>query len=221
MSEDMTLKSFLFGRKTADFKKQQIDYKFKSLEQIHKEQFGGNMPQTFAEAFDAEAFSASETKALAIAMSNVSMHVTEAGNGLKEAIRANVTKGIADERSSTRIASDMFWDIQVNKDGKQINKSPADRTRKNWNRIAITETQSIYEAGILAPYEEAAEESIESDGKPQYFIFVGGSCKWCRAHQGTLTRLVPASFVKDKSNDSLSSMGIEDQLTDIALWIGK
>lgn len=92
------------------------------------------------------------------------------------------------------------------------------------NRLAVhncTETQAAYEAGILAPYEEDAELSVSEGGKPQYFVFHGGSCKWCAAHQGTLVRLIPAAVAKGAGTDSLSAMGIDDPLTDIAIWQGK
>lgn len=209
-NEDMTVKAFLFGKKTSLFKKDKIDYKFKSLEHV-----GSGIPSTIYDAFKSDISRATEKKAISDAMARVAMHVTEAGNGIEEAIRKSITTGIEKGKAPQKLASDMFWDIQV------ASGSSAQSMRKNWNRIAITEAQSVFEAGILAPHEEEAAASLIGEGKPQYFVFSGGSCKWCRAHQGTVVRLVPASFVKDKDNDSLESMGIKDPYTDIAIWMGK
>ena len=92
------------------------------------------------------------------------------------------------------------------------------------NRIVVhncTEMASVYESGILAQHESEAMESLKDSRKAQYFVFSGGSCKWCQGHQGILTRLVPANIVTDTSDDSLKSMGINDPNTDIASWIGK
>ena len=213
-AENVTVKAFMLGKKTAAFRKQGLNYKFKGLEQT-----GKKLPSTLVDALKSYDFRNSEKKAMAEALSRVAMHVTESGNGIEESIRKNIVKGLADGKSGPKIASDLFWEVQVK--GAKKGDGTAAQIRRNWNRIAVTETQSIYEAGILAPHEEEASESIKGNGVPQYFIFVGGSCHWCRDHQGTVVRLVPGSFVKDKGNDSLSAMGIKDKITDIAVWIGK
>ena len=109
----------------------------------------------------------------------------------------------------------------VEKNEELVNKYTAEHLRKNWHRIAQTEMASVYEAGILAPYEADAMESMKDPEKAVYFVFTGGSCSWCQAHQGVLTRLVPLSVVTNTRNDSLKTMGIKDPNTDIALWSGK
>jgi hypothetical protein len=215
--EDITLKSYLFGKNTSWFKKNYIDFKFKSIQQINSDYYKNKIPSSIDQAYTDKILKLNEKKIMSESMARVAMHVTEAGNGIEEAIRKVVTKGIEDGKGSTAIASDLFWDVE--KAG--VKGNTAESMRKNWNRISVTETQSVYEAGILAPFEEEAAESLDDNDKAKYFLYIGGSCKWCRSHQGTLVRLVPASFVRDKDNDSLESMGIHDPNTDIAIWIGK
>jgi len=219
VTEDVAVKSFMLGRDTTKFRKNKKPYINKSLYQVDFDQYNGNMPKKLADAYKKYDFTNAEKNALNKSFSNMAMYVTNTNNELKEAIQYQITKGLNEKKSPTMIASDLYWNIQ--KEEKLSNKYNAEALRHNWTRIAQTETAAVYEAGVLAPYEEIAMESLKDVSKAQYFIFTGGTCPWCRAHHGTLVRMVPTSIVGNTGNDSLSAMGIKDPNTDIAIWIGK
>lgn len=218
MTENAAVKGFMLGRNTTDFRQKNKPYQNKSLYQVEFDQYDGKMPETISEAYRNYDFTNAEKNALNKTFSKLALHVAETNNEIKESIRQQVQNGIEDNKSSQEIASDLYWEIQK---GELNNKYTAERLKRNWNRIAITETASIYEAGILAPYEAEAMESMKDEKKAKYFVFTGGTCPWCRAHHGVVVRLVPASIVPDTGNDSLRSMGIKDPNTDIAIWVGK
>lgn len=216
---DVTTKSFLLGRQTTQFRDKKKPYKNKSLYQVVKDQYNGNMPKRIDEAYRKYDFKNSEKKIYNKSLSDVSMYVTQANNDIKNAIRQQVTAGIAEGKSSVEIASDMYWNIQ--KDEQMMNKYSAETLKRNWNRVAATEMAYVYEAGILAPHEGEAMESLKDPGKAKYFVRIGGTCKWCQGKQGTVVRLVPSEIVEDHKEESLKSMGIDDPNTDIAIWPGK
>ena len=215
LAEDMTVKGFMLGRDTTKFRRDKVSYKDKSLFQVANDQYRGNMPDNIAAAYKKYDFANSEKKSLNRAFSRVAMYVTETDKKLQSSIRKTVTQGINDGKSPVMVASDLYWDIQ-----KKAGNT-AESFRKNWNRISQYEMASVYEAGILAPYEADAMESLKTPEKARYFIFSHGTCKWCAPRSGTLTRLVPEEIVVDPNNDSLKSMGINDPNTDIAIWSGK
>lgn len=210
--EDVSVKAYGLGKDVSAARMKRVtDYKKRGLIDYVK-----RLPATIGDAVKNFGMKPYEKRAMARAISNTAMHVTEVEDSIKQAIRAQVTNGINQGKTPQKIASDLYWDVQGG-----TNQHTAEKMRRNWSRIAVTEMQSIYEAGVLAPHEAEAEASITDPGRAQYFVFTGGSCNWCRAHQGTLVRLVPTDFVKDKGDESLSSMGISDPHTDIAIWIGK
>lgn len=213
-SEDMTLKGFILGKKTSKYREEKKkNFENKSFEQIDEEEYKNKMPSRIEEIY--ADLKPSERRTMNKALSRVAMHVADVENKVKSSIRKNVVQGLNAGKSPTQIASDLYWNVQGG------SKQSADVLRRDWTRIAETEVQSIYEAGILAPHEEEARESIENQEKAQYFVYTGGTCKWCKSQQGTIVRLLPEDFIRDKNNDSLSSMGIDDDFTDIAVWIGK
>lgn len=219
VTEDIAVKGFMLGRETIDFRKKKKPYKNKSLYQVVEDQYGGDMPSTIQQAYKEYDFKNSEKNVLNKSFSNVAMYVNEQNNEIKEAIRKQVQAGINDNKSPIEIASDLYWNVQ--KDEELVNKYSAESLRRNWHRIAQTELASVYEAGILAPLEAEAMESLEDPEKAVYFVRTGGTCPWCRSKQGTVVRLVPASIVEDTKDESLRSMGIKDPNTDIAIWPGK
>lgn len=216
---DVTAKSFVLARNTLQFKEKKKPYQNKSLYQIAEDQYHGDMPASIEELYKKYNFKNSEKKALNRAFANTAMYVTQANNEVREAIRQVVNKGINEGKSGVEIASDLYWNVE--KDENLTNRYTAETLKRNWSRVAQTEVASIYEAGILAPDEAEAVESLQNPEKAKYYIRTGGTCDWCRSKQGTLVRLVPAEIVKDRQSESLSSMGIEDPNTDIAIWIGK
>jgi hypothetical protein len=212
VTEDVTVKAYVLGMKSGKDRKARTDNTKKSLPEILK---NNPIPEKFAEAYKQYDFKNSEKNAMNRAFSNIAMHVSDTGDGIKQAIRKNITEGINEGKSSVEIASDLYWNIQ-----KETGNETAESVRKNWNRIAATEMNSVFEAGILAPYEGEAMESLKTD-KGVYFVRTGGTCDFCLPRQGTLVRLVPTSIVADAGDESLKSMGIEDPNTDIAIWVGK
>ncbi|MCK5606135.1 hypothetical protein KAR91_29825 [Candidatus Pacearchaeota archaeon] len=219
VAENMTVKSNMLGQETTDFRRKKKPYKNKSLYQVEYDQYDGDMPDTLVEAYRNYDFKNSEKNALNKQFSSISMYVKQSGNDMQEAIRQQIQSGLDNNKSSIEVASDLYWNVEKNKD--LVNEYTAETRRKDWNRIASTEMATVYEAGILAPYEAEAMQSLKYPARAQYFVFTGGTCPWCRAHQGVLARLVPTSVVADTTNDSLKSMGIKDPNTDIAVWVGK
>lgn len=216
---DLSTKGFLLGKETTNFKQKKKPYKNKSLYQVVKDQFKGDMPDTIEKAYRKYDFTNSEKKIINKSLSNVSMYVTQTNNEIKESIRKIVNKGIEDGKTSVQIASNLYWNVE--KDKNLTNKYTAETLKHNWNRIAATELAYVYEAGVLAPYESQAMESMENPEKTVYFVRTGGTCDWCESKQGTLTRMVPADIITDSKNESLKEMGIHDPNTDIAIWFGK
>lgn len=219
VAEDIAIKSHELGKTTSDFRTKKKPYKNKSLYQVNFEQYDANMPDNLVQAYKKYDFSNSEKNALNKQYSSIAMYVNQQSNTVQEAIRQQIETGLDNDKSSIEVASDLYWNVEKNKD--LVNQYTAETLRRDWNRIASTEMASVYEAGILAPYESEAMESLKDPEKAQYFMFTGGSCPWCQAHHGVLTRLVPMDVVTDTSNDSLKTMGIKDPNTDIAIWVGK
>ena len=215
VAEDMTVKGFMLGRDTTTFRRKAVPYKNKSLFQVATDQYKGAMPDTIQKAYQNYNFKTAEKRALNRSFSRIAMYVTETDKKLQSAIRKEITQGIGDGKSGPMIASDLYWNIQ-----KKAGNT-AETFKKNWNRISQYEMAAVFEAGILAPYEGQAMESMKDPEKAAYFVFTGGTCKWCTPHHGTLTRLVPLEVVKDPDDDSLKSMGINDPNTDIGIWSGK
>jgi hypothetical protein len=219
VAEDVTVKSTMLGQETTRFRKKKKPYKNKSLYQVEFEQYDGDMPDSLVEAYKKYDFSNAEKNAINKQFSSVAMYVKQTGNDMQEAIRQQIQSGYDNEKSPVEVASDLYWNVEKNEN--LVNPYTAETKRKDWNRIASTEMATMYEAGILAPYEAEAMESLKDPSRAQYFVFTGGSCPWCRAHQGSLARLVPLDIVVDTTNDSLKAMGINDPNTDIAIWVGK
>lgn len=219
VAEDIGIKSAILGQQTTEYREKKKPYKNKSLYQVEFDQFDGDMPDNLNEAYNNYDFTNSEKKTINKSLSSIAMYVSESDNKLQEAIRKQIQIGLENGKSSIEVASDLYWNVQKNKN--LVNNYTSEALRKNWNRIASTEMASVYEAMILAPYESEAMESIKDPEKAQYFIRTGGSCSWCVPRQGTLVRLVPVSVVNDTKSESLKGMGIKDPNTDIAIWTGK
>jgi len=219
ITEDMAVKGFFLGKETTDYRREKKPYKNKSLYQVEFDQYGGKMPESLSQVYKQYDFKTAEKRALNTSFSNIATEVTKTNNEIKEAIRQQIQTGIDNNKTSVQIASDLYWEVQKNQN--LVNKYTSEALRKNWYRISTTETASVYEAGLLSGYIDEAMESLKDPSRAQYFVFTGGSCKWCLAHQGSLVRLVPAEIVTDTTRDSLKSMGIKDPNTDIAVWPGK
>jgi hypothetical protein len=211
ITEDVVTKAYVLGIKSSKYRKSKIDNTKKTLPEIIK---NNPIPDKFAEAYKRYDFKNSEKNAMNKAFSSIAMYVSDTGDGIKQAIRKNITEGINEGKTPVQIASDMYWNIQ-----KETGQQTAESVRKNWNRISATEMNSVFEAGILAPEEGRAMESLKT-GKGVYFVRTGGTCSFCVPLQGTIVRLLPESIV-DRSTDSLKEIGIDDPITDTYIWIGK
>jgi len=212
VTEDVTVKAYVLGMKSGKDRKARTDNTKKSLPEILK---NNPVPDKFAEAYKRYDFKNSEKNAMNRAFSNIAMHVSDTGDGIKQAIRKNITEGINEGKSSVEIASDLYWNIQ-----KETGNETAESVRKNWNRIAATEMNSVFEAGILAQTEAESMESLKDPSKAVYYIRIGGQCDWCKPRQGTVVRQIPES-IADRSTESLKEIGIEDPITDIYIYTGK
>ena len=219
VTEDIAVKGFMLGRETIDFRKKKKPYKNKSLYQVVEDQYSGDMPSTIQQAYKEYDFKNSEKNVLNKSFSNVAMYVNEQNNEIKEAIRKQVQAGINDNKSPTEIASDLYWNVQ--KDEELVNKYSAESLRRNWHRIAQTELASVYEAGILAPLEAEAMESLEDPEKAVYFVRTGGTCEFCVPLQGSVVRLLPSSVIGDTGTEKLSDIGIKDKNTNVFIYPGK
>jgi hypothetical protein len=216
---DMTAKAFLLGRETTKFRETKKPYQNKSLYQVVTDQFGGKMPDAIDKAYRTFDFTNAEKKALNRSLSDVAMYVTQSNNEIKEAIRHVVNNGIDEGKSYTEIASDLYWNVQ--EDEEMNKKYTAETLRRNWSRVALTEMASVYEAGILAPLEAEAMESMDDPSKAVYMVRTGGTCDWCKSVQGTVVRLIPKELSGGIDGEDLSSLGIKDANTNVAIWSGK
>lgn len=212
VTEDVVTKAYVLGIKSSKYRKARVDNTKKSLPEIIRTD---NIPDKFAEAYKRYDFKNSEKNAMNRAFSNIAMYVSETGDGVKQAIRKTVTEGINGGKTPVETASDLYWNIQ-----KETGQQTAETVRKNWNRIAATEMNSIFEAGILAQTEAEAMESLKDNSKAVYYIRIGGQCDWCRPRQGTVVRQIPES-IADRSTESLKEIGIDDPITDIYIYTGK
>jgi hypothetical protein len=216
---DVTTKGFLLGKETAKFREKKKPYENKSLYQVATDQFDGDMPRSIEKAYKEYDFTNAEKKAYNKELSTTAMYVTQTNSEIKESIRQVVNKGIEEEKTSTQIASDLYWNVQ--KGDKLLNKYTAETLRRNWDRIAVTEMTTIHENAMLATAEADAMLSLKDPSKAQYYVRTGGDHPWCLSKRGIVVRLVPASIVQNPQNESLRSMGIKDPNTDIAIWVGK
>lgn len=213
ITEDATVKGFILGRNTSKYRKAKVDNTGKSLSEIIKQE--RKIPDNFKTAYENYDFKNSEKNAMNRAFSNIAMYVSNTEDGVKQAIRKNITEGVNDNKTATEIASNLYWNIQ-----KETGNETAESVRKNWHRIAATEMNSVFEAGILSQTESESMESLKDPSKAVYYIRIGGQCDWCKPRQGTIVRQIPES-IADRSTESLREIGIEDPITDIYIYTGK
>lgn len=216
LTEEVTAKAFLLALITAESERQQKhiqDYGKKSLIQMIQERFKGRMPKSFHETWNRFNIDRTARKSMLQSYNDLAVHVQTTKNDVKDAIRQQIITAHKQDKTPIELASDMYWNVQ--QDTKLKDKHSAHSLMRDWHRIAVTELSNIHTAGKLIPMEK------EAGRKPVYMTFMRGTCDWCQSHQGTIVRLIPKSQVKDENNDSLSSMGIKDEHTDIAVWVGK
>lgn len=219
VAEDVTIKAHELGKNTTFFRKKKKPYENKSLYQVDFDQYDGDMPSNIVDAYKKYDFENYEKKALNKSWSSVAMYVQQTNDEVQNAIRQQVQIGIDNGLSSVAIASNLYWEVEKNENLN--NKYTAENLRRNWQRVASTELNTVYENAILVPYEVQAMESLKDPTKAVYMSRTGGTCPWCLSMRGTIMRVVPSEIVTDPQNEKLSSMGIKDPNTNIGLWIGK
>jgi hypothetical protein len=221
LSSEVATKSVLLAFVTAENEskaKQAGEYRNKTFKQVQGSYYASDMPEDFEKANGDIKFSPSVKRGYAIAFANAAQHITAMDENIRKAVRAQIAAAVRDQKSPAQLASDIYWLKDDRPDLKDMNFEAMNRS---WRRVAHTEIAFAHETAKAATYEAQAEESIDKPEKALYFVYTGGTCEFCREHEGDIVRLVPTSAVRDVNNESLKSMGIDDQYTDIAWWPGK
>jgi hypothetical protein len=219
INEEMAVKGVLLALASAEAENQQKrvhEYGKKSYEQVEQE--FGPFPRTFKDATSHKRVNKEIEKTMHRAYAGAAQYVQKVKDDVREAIRQQVVKADKLGLSSQELASNLYWMKDENPDLKNYT---AQALLRDWRRVANTELAMIHGQGKMAAYEDQAMQSMRDQAKAVYMLSVGGTCKWCAAHQGRVLRLIPLELVGDESDDSLSSRGIKDPHTDIAVWQGK
>ncbi|MDA8087743.1 MAG: hypothetical protein M0Z75_13695 [Nitrospiraceae bacterium] len=219
VNEEMAVKGVLLALASAEAENQQKrvhEYGKKSYEQVEHEV--GPLPRTFSEASSHRRVNKEIEKTITRAYAGAAQYVQGVKDDVREAIRQQVVKADKLGLTPQELASNLYWMKDENPDLKQYT---AQALLRDWRRVANTELAMIHEQGKMAAYEDQAMHSMRDQSKAVYMIFTGGTCPWCQAHQGRVARLIPMEMVGGEDDDSLSSRGIKDPHTDIAVWQGK
>lgn len=222
LAEEMAVKGILLSMASLEAEQQgkQIkQYGKKGLAQIEKDLFSGAMPSSIKSTDDRYKLDPYAKQARDLSQIRVADYLVKVEDDLRTAIKQQVISAQRQGLSAQELASDLYW---MKEDKPEMKKYTAQINMKNWHRVANTELAMIHESGKLAAYENQAKESIKKPEKAVYMVFGGsGRCDWCNAHLGTITRLIPIELVGNPADDSLSSRGIKDDITDICVWSGK
>jgi hypothetical protein len=130
-----------------------------------------------------------------VAQDNVANLVTKVGDQVKNEIKDIILKGIAERRSRSQVAQDLF-----NRLGN---------LNRDWKRIVDTEmVNTMNLAGILQDVHDARE------GEKVYFkrYALAGCCKECEKWNGTIALY---------SDTPLEDDNIKDEHAKVAIWDGK
>lgn len=229
IAEDLSVKGLLMSLATMQAESQGKDinkYGKKSFEQIEKEEFKGVIPSNISAAQKRFNLTDYITDAMHLSNSRIADYVSDISSKTRTAIKKQVEVAHKTNKSHTELASDLYWQHHDNKDlrldNEEIKKHTAEAQMKDWRRIAHTELSMIHEHGKMMSTESKAEKSFKGKGKPVYLVFNGpGKCEWCNSHLGTITRQIPLELVGNEKDDSLQSRGIDDPVTNVAVWAGK
>lgn len=222
IAEDLSVKGFLMSLATMQAESQGKDInKFgkKSFEQIEKEQFGGAIPNTIQAAKNRYNLTDYIESAMHLSNARVADYVTKVHNDVRESIKQQVAVAHRTDKSHVKLASDLYWSSD---DNPELKQHTAEIKMRDWRRVAHTELSTIHEHGKMMSTEDKAQKSFKGEGNPVYLVFNGpGKCDWCNSHLGTITRQIPLDLVGNEKDDSLQSRGIDDPITNIAVWPGK
>jgi len=152
---------------------------------------------------------------------NIAIYVQKINDNVRNAIRNQVVNAIREGKTPRQLASDLYWMRHEDDQFKNVDQNTAQMIIRDWHRIAVTELAYAHSWGKMIYYEDQSKESLKKPELAVYYVFSGGTCEWCTSKQGTIVRHVPKEIVVDELNDNLSSMGIDDPYTNIAVWVGK
>lgn len=222
VAEEMAVKGILLGLASAEFDNQGKSvnqYGKKSYDQVEREQFSGYIPDTMLSMEDRFQIDDDIRKAYLLAHNRIAEYVTNIDDTITGAIKQQVTSAYRTHKDFRELASDMYWMADDNPDLKNYT---VQGILRDWQRVAKTETAYVHEIGKLAPLEKQAKESIDNFDLAVYYVFNGSAdCEWCDSHRGTIVRQIPLEMVGDEHDDSLTSRGIKDPYSNIAIWQGK
>lgn len=221
VAEEMAVKGVLLSMASSEAERQQKnieDYGKKSYKQVENEYFGGAIPDTIRSANQRFNMSPNIKKNIALNYNRVADYVTNVNDEIRTSIKQQVIAAHRTNKSASELASDLYWQ-KVDK--PEMKQYTAEINSRNWLRVAHTELAMAHESGKLAQYEDQAERSIDNPDAAIYFAFTGAAiCDWCNPRLGTIVRLIPVDKVAGNI-DSLKALGIDDSMTDIAIWEGK
>lgn len=221
LAEEMVVKATLLSMASNEAERQNKkmeEYGNRSYKQVENEYFGGAIPDTIRGAEQRFPLSKNVKQAIGLNYNRVADYITNVQDDLRTSIKQQVLTAHRQKKTAMELASDLYWQKV---DVPEMKKYTAEITAKDWRRIAVTELAMVHEDEKLAQYEARAEASMFDSNYAAYFVFTGsGICDFCSKHQGKIVRLVPIDQVKGNS-DSLKSMGINDSITDTAIWVSK
>jgi hypothetical protein len=221
LNEEMAVKGVLLAmaaREAEAQQKQVSEYGKHSLEQVEQDAFAGYIPDSIRSAEERLHINRDIQRAMVYGHDHAAQYVQRVNDEVREAIRQQVVNAHRLGKTPEQLASDLYW---MKDEVPEMKKYTAQALLRNWKRVAVTELAYIHEAGKMAANEDKARQSMNAPELAIYYVFSRGTCPWCRTHQGTLVRHIPLDQVGNEADDSLSSRGIEDPHTDIAIWQGK
>jgi len=225
ISERMAVKAILLAFASNElesrYERDISKYGNKSYKQIEEEFYDGKIPDTIREAQLRGYSSKSTIESMQKIQNNIAIYVQKVNDNVRNAIRNQVVNAIREGKTPRQLASDLYWMRHEDDQFKNVDQDTAQMLIRDWHRVAVTELAYAHSWGKMISYEEQSKESLKKPELAVYYVFSGGTCEWCTSKQGTIVRHVPKEIVVDELNDDLSSMGIDDPYTNIAVWVGK
>ena len=209
--EEMSVKGLSLGMAFANSELLNRDDSNETYNSIEQRNYSGYIPDTFDSIESRYKLTNPIKKSLNASHSRIAMYVTSASDDFKKKIRETIISGINRKLSPDELSRNLY---DMAKDGSSSLKA----SMRDWRRVAYTELAQVHTDGKLAYTQDVAEKALKGKGKRIYHMFIGGTCDWCRSHQGIILLQVPEPKGGD---DSLASMGIEDEHAKYGIWPGK
>ncbi len=222
LGEEMAVKGVLLAMASSEMEKQGRavkQYGKVSYEQLEKEMFNGYVPDSMVSAQERFDITREVDRAIQLGYTQAADHMTNIEDNLRTAVKEQVQAAHRIGKTPMELASDLYW---MKDDKPELKKFTAEIVMRDWRRVAHTELAYVHERGKIAQYEDKARKSIDNPEEAIYLVFNGtGRCDWCEPRQGEIVRLIPLEVVGNERDDTLSSRGINDPHTNIAVWQGK